>query len=254
MQVYAELRILTARPTAAEEAALPHRLYGFVPAAQRFSVGRWLEAAGGVLAAVRETGRLPVIVGGTGLYFRALTAGLAGVPEIPDEIRRGWASMAAGTTTAELHRLLAARHAAEAARVRATDRARILRALEVIDATGRPLPEWHAATRPAPLVDPDRARRLILEPPRDELYRRIDHRFEAMIEAGAVEEAARIATLGLDPALPAMKAIGLGPLLAHLHGRIGLHDAIAAGQTETRRYAKRQLTWFRNQMPDWERV
>lgn len=254
MQVYAELRILTARPSAAEEATLPHRLYGFVPVSQRFSVGGWLAAAAEALAEAHEDGRLPVIVGGTGLYFRALTQGLARVPEIPEEVRRRWTDKAAGMTTADLHRLLAARHAAEAVRIRPTDRARILRALEVIDATGRPLPEWHAASRSAPLVDLRRARCLVLDPPREELYRRIDRRFDAMIEAGALDEAARIAGLGLDPGLPAMKAIGLRPLIAHLAGRIGLAEAKAAATLETRRYAKRQLTWFRNQMPDWPRL
>jgi len=254
MQVYAGLRILTARPDAAEEAALPHRLYGFVPPSERFSVGAWLAAVTAVLAEIREAGQVAVIVGGTGLYFRALTEGLAGVPEIPAEIRQGWAGQAAGMTTPDLHRLLAARHSGEALRIRPTDRSRILRALEVIDATGRPLPEWHQSMVPAPLIDPAHARRIVLDLPRDELYRRINGRFDAMVAEGALAEAARVGALGLNPDLPAMKAIGLRPLLDHLAGRISLDAAILAGKLETRHYAKRQMTWFRNQMPDWARV
>jgi tRNA dimethylallyltransferase len=237
-----------------EESALPHRLYGVVSVTERFSVGRWLAAATEVLAEARAAERLPVIVGGTGLYFRALTRGLAAVPDIPAEVRERWMLEAAGMTTAELHRLLAARNVAEAARISPTDRSRILRALAVIDATGRPLPEWHAVSASPPLVDPARARLMVLDPPRETLYRRIDQRFEAMLGAGALDEASRIAALGLDPDLPAMKAIGLRPLIAHARGETSLDEAAAAAKQETRRYAKRQLTWFRNQMSGWERI
>ena len=251
LQVYRELRIITARPTPADEARAPHRLYGHVPAAERYSVGAWLADVAAVLADARARQRRPIIVGGTGLYFRALTQGLAPVPAIPAAIREGWRERAEALSVPELHRLLRERSTSEAERVKPSDRTRILRALEVLDATGRTLPDWQSANA-EPLLRPETTDRIVLTVDRDELRRRIDRRLLAMIEAGALEEAHQLAALGLQPASTVMKAAGLRPLLDHLAGRPGL-VAIAAAQTETRQYAKRQETWFRNQMPDWER-
>ena len=251
MQVYAELRILSARPSATEHGTVPHHLYGHVPAAERYSVGRWLADIAKAITKAEETGRRPVIVGGTGLYFRALTQGLASVPEVPAAVRTAWREKAAALSTRDLHNLLAERSRNEARRLRPNDRSRILRALEVIDATGRTLPEWQDEAAGAALVDPNRAARIVLAPPRAELYNRINRRLLAMMEAGALVEARRITVLKLDPDLPAMKSIGLSALVAHLSGEIELNEAIARAQTESRNYAKRQMTWFRNQMADW---
>lgn len=251
MQVYAELSILTARPSASEMAVVPHRLYGHVPAAERYSVGLWLRDVAAALADTKHRGATPIIVGGSGLYLKALTEGLAAVPEVPATIRTAWRERAATHTTAALHALLAERSDSEAARIGASDRSRILRALEVLDATGRTLPEWQAEASDTALVDPERAMRIIVSKPRAELYAQINDRFLAMLEAGALDEAAAIAGLGLDEDLPAMKSIGLSALLAHLRGDLSLDDAIIRAQTDTRNYAKRQMTWFRNQMPDW---
>jgi tRNA dimethylallyltransferase len=251
MQVYAELRILTARPSDAELEAVPHRLYGHVPVSQPYSVGRWISDIASVLLDARGESRRPIIVGGTGLYFRALTRGLAEVPNVPASIRADWRERAATLSTAELHDLLAKRSSNEAARIGPSDRSRILRALEVIDATGRTLPEWQDEAAGAALIPPEEAEKIVITPPRAELYDRINRRFLTMMKAGALEEARKIAALDLDPELPAMKSIGLAALLAHLAGEIDIDEAIARAQTETRNYAKRQMTWFRNQMPDW---
>ncbi len=251
MQVYTELRVLTARPSDAELEAVPHRLFGHVPASQAYSVGRWISDLASVLLDARGEKRRPIIVGGTGLYFRALTRGLAEVPNVPASVRSDWRERAATLSTPELHDILAKRSSAEAARVGPNDRSRILRALEVIDATGRTLPEWQDEAAGAALIQPQDAERIIVAPPRADLYDRINRRFLAMMKAGALHEARKVAALNLNPDLPAMKSIGLSALLSHLRGEIELDEAIARAQTETRNFAKRQLTWFRNQMPDW---
>lgn len=253
MQVYDGLRVLSARPSREEETEFPHRLFGHVPAAERYSVGRWLDDVADVLAEAREAGLRPIVVGGTGLYFRALLDGIAPVPPIPAGIRAKWEARAEGGDAAELHRHLAERSAAEAARVRPTDRTRIVRALEVIDATGRTLPEWQAERAPPPLLAAGAVERIVIDPPRDVLHRRIDARFIGMIETGGVEEASALSRIGLDAGLPAMKAIGVRPLLAYLDGQISRDEAITRGQAETRQYAKRQVTWLRHQMADWPR-
>lgn len=250
MQVYRELRVLTARPTEAEEARAPHRLYGHVGAASRHSVGKWLEDVAAVLDEARAAGRLPIFVGGTGLYFKALTEGIAPVPEIPEAVRAEWRERGAREHPAALHRLLAERDAEGAAAVGVTDRARIVRALEVVEGTGRPLREWQRQSSP-PLIEAAEARRIVLAPDRAVLGERIDLRLARMVEEGAVAEAAALARLGLPPDLPSMKAIGVGEFADHAAGRISLDMALRKVRTETRRYAKRQMTWFRNQMTDW---
>jgi len=253
MQVYRELRLLTARPPAKDEAAVPHRLYGHVPASERYSVGRWIADVAAVLDEARRDGRLPIIVGGTGLYFRALTEGLSSIPPIPAEVREGLAGEAAGLASADLHARLAARNPEDAAAIRPSDRARILRALEVFAATGRSLAEWNRAEA-RPLLDPRATERHVLDVDRAVLHARIAARAEAMVAGGALGEAKALAALGLDPMSSAMKAIGVRELLAHAAGDLSLDEAVAAMATETRRYARRQLTWFRNQMADWPRM
>lgn len=248
MQVYGEMRVLTARPSVEDEEREPHRLYGTIPASRRYSVGAWLDDIAATLADLRRDGALPIVVGGTGLYFKALTEGLSRIPPVPAEIRDRIAAEAADAASPDLHGRL---HPDDAAVVRPSDRTRIVRALEVYAATGRSLAAWNRGGNTPPLVDPATAVRMVLAPDRAELHRRIAMRAEAMIAAGAIEEARAVGALGLPPAQPAMKAIGVRELLAHLAGDTSLDEAVAAIKTETRRYAKRQETWFRNQMRDW---
>ena len=253
MQVYRELLVLTARPSAEDEALAPHRLYGHVAAAMRYSVGAWLADLAKVLAEARAAGRVPILVGGTGLYFKAATDGLVELPEVPAEIRASLKEKAEMLGLAGLHDMLVARDPIMAERLPPSDPQRIVRALEVLEATGRSLAEWQTTTPAAPLIDPATARKIVLDPEREVLRERIAERFRQMVDAGAIEEAARLAGLGLDPDLPAMKAIGVRELTAAARGETTLEDAIEKAITETRRYAKRQRTWFRHQMPDWER-
>ena len=253
MQVYRELRILSARPAVEDEAAVPHRLYGHVGAGERYSVGRWLADMRGVLHEANEAGLTPVIVGGTGLYFKALTEGLVAVPPIPAAVRAGVAAAAEGKTSAELHARLAADDPEDAAATRPSDHTRIIRALEVFATTGRSIAAWRRLPA-TPLIDPAEAERLVIEPDRAVLHERIAERAERMVAAGALAEARAIGAMALDPHLPAMKAIGLRELLDHLAGRSSLAEAVAGMKTESRRYAKRQTTWFRNQMKDWRRI
>ncbi len=254
MQVYSELRILSARPSEEDEARAPHRLYGHVGAATRYSVGGWLADVAPALAEAAEAGRSAIVVGGTGLYFKALTEGLAPVPAIAPAVREHVRLETAGVDTAALHARLGVIDPEDAAVIRPSDRARIVRALEVFTATGRSLATWKVSGEAGPLVPPSRARRWLLIPDRGELHRRISERAEAMMRAGAIGEARALGTLGLDPVMPAMKAIGVRELLAHERGDLSLDEAVATIKTETRRYAKRQMTWFRNQMAGWEAV
>ena len=251
MQVYRELAVLTARPSAADMARAPHRLYGAIPATEAYSVGRWLDDAARAVAKTAEAGLVPILTGGTGLYFKALAEGLAPIPDVPPEIREHWRERAEALGVAELHRELAARDPTMAARVRATDPQRVVRALEVIDATGVSLAEWQGAAA-APALPPYGVARLVVAPEREPLYAAIDARFEAMIGQGALEEVRALLALGLDPSLPAMRAHGVRELGAYLAGEISLGEAIARAKTETRRYAKRQMTWLRRFMKDWD--
>ncbi len=252
MQVYAELRVLTARPSADDEARVPHRLYGHVPASERYSVGRWLGEAAAAIGEARAAGRLPVVVGGTGLYFKALSEGLAAIPPVAAAVRARVRAEAAGIETAALHARLAAVDPEDAAALRPSDRARVLRALDVFTATGQSLAAWQRAGA-EPAVAPATARRIVLAPEREALNRRIAARAEAIAPA-ALGEVRALLELGLADDLPAMKAIGVRELAAHLKGEVSLDEAVAAIAAETRRYAKRQLTWLRNQMGDWPRL
>jgi len=250
MQVYRDLRIITARPTPEEEARVPHRLYGCVDAAENFSVGRWCTEAAGVLAAMQREARPAIVVGGTGLYFKALTQGLAAVPPIPAQIRNEVRARLASDGVEALHAELTRRDPAAAARLMPGDRARVTRALEVILATGRSLLLWHEANMPA-RVDATLAAKVFLMPDRDALLRRIDARFDAMMAAGALDEVRALAERHLNPNLPAMKAHGVPWLIRHLNGEIAIAEAIEGGKRDTRQYTKRQATWFRNQLPDF---
>ena len=252
MQVYRDLRIITARPTPAEEGRVPHRLYGHVDAAVNYSVGHYFKDAAAALAEARRNGTPAIVVGGTGLYFKALTAGLAAVPPIPPDIRAAVRARLAEHGAPALHAELARHDPAAAARLSPNDRTRVSRALEVVAATGRPLADWHAHGAP-PLVGPA-APRLFIAPDRGALYARIDARFDTMIAAGAFEEARALAGRGLDPLLPAMKAHGIPWLIRHLAGEITLAEAARQAQLDTRHYAKRQFTWFRHQLGDWPRA
>jgi tRNA dimethylallyltransferase len=236
MQVYRDLAIITARPTQAEMAQAPHRLYGTVDAAENFSVGRWIAASTAELSAAQAAGTLPIVIGGTGLYFKALTQGLSDIPPVP----------------AELHQRLSAIDPATAARLRPSDPQRLLRALEVFEATGRPLLHWQEAGRTRAVLDPDDFLAVFLAVDRTALRVRIDERFDAMIANGAIEEVARMGQRQLDPALPAMRAHGVPGLLAHLRGEASLDEAVARGKRDTKAYAKRQETWFRHQLPNFE--
>ena len=245
LQIYRDLRILTARPDEAAMARVPHRLYGFLDAAERGSVGHWRALALAEIAAAHDAGRLPIVVGGTGLYLRALQHGLASIPPIPAAIRGEAAKLHRTLGGAAFREQLTAFDPASAARLPPGDRQRLMRAFEVVRATGVSIGEWQTrAASPSPY----RFASLLLMPPREALYAACEARFRAMIARGALDEAAALGARGLVPALPAMKAVGLPELLRHLRGEIALDEAIALAARATRRYAKRQTTWFRHQM------
>jgi tRNA dimethylallyltransferase len=253
MQVYRDLRVITARPTSDEEAQVPHRLYGHVDAAVNFSAGSWVVDAAKVLAEARSQNRLAIFVGGSGLYFKALTRGLSAVPPIPPEIREDVRARLERDGVEALHAELAQSDPAGAERLKPRDRTRITRALEVVEATGRSLTDWHRDGLP-PLLPPGEFSALFLAPDRDQLYARIDARFDAMLKAGALEEVAALAARRLDPLLPAMKAHGVPALIRHIRGEIPREEAAMIGRADTRHYAKRQFTWFRHQLPEFSWV
>ena len=253
MQVYADLRVLTARPTADEEARVPHRLYGHVDAAVNYSAGSYVLDAAAALAEARAQERVPIFVGGTGLYFKALTRGLSAVPPISAEVRDAVRARLEQNGVEALHAELAQRDPVSAARLKPRDRTRIARALEVVEATGRALADWHSEGQP-PLLAPGQFHALFLAPEREALYARIDARFEGMLKAGALDEVARLAARQLDPLLPAMKAHGVPALMKYLKGEITLEEAAEIGRADTRHYAKRQFTWFRHQLPEFQWV
>jgi len=251
MQVYRDLRVLTARPTRDEEAQAPHRLYGQVDAAVNYSAGHYIRDAAEVLAEIRRAGRLPIFIGGTGLYFKALTRGLSAVPPVPEEVRAAVRLKLDRDGVEALHAELARRDPAAGARLNIRDRTRIARALEVIEATGRPLADWHAETTP-PLLPEGSYQALFIAPERETLYARIDARFDIMLDHGALDEVVQLASRRLDPLLPAMKAHGVPALIRHIRGEISREEAAAIGKADTRHYAKRQFTWFRHQLPEFE--
>ena len=245
MQIYGALPVLTAAPGAEDRAKVPHHLVGVADAAEIWSVGRWQRAAMAALDEIRARGRPVLIVGGTGLYFRALTHGLADIPQVSRDASEP-------LDEAGLRAALKTLDPAAEARISPGDRQRLLRAHTVAVQTGTPLSEWQARTRPA--LEPGSWRGIIVELDRDTVYARCDARLEAMVRGGALEEVAALLARNLDPDLPAMKAVGFGALVPHVRGETSLEGALTAAQQETRNYAKRQMTWFRNQTRDWERV
>lgn len=253
MQVYADLRVLTARPSEDEEAMVPHRLYGHVDGAVNYSAMRYAEDLAKLLDELWAQGSLPILVGGTGLYFKAVTEGFSAMPAVPENVRAAFRAHAAGRDTAALHAELAACDPAMAERLRPTDRMRVMRALEVFRATGRSLASFQGERELGPLGGEGQLR-LFIHPEREVVREQIDRRFETMIAAGALDEVARLKARGLDPLLPIMRAHGVPGLIAHLNGEIALDEAIRRGQADTRAYAKRQVTWFRHQMAGWRAV
>lgn len=249
MQVYADLRVLTARPGPEDEARVPHHLYGVLDGSEVCSAARWAAMARTAIEAIATRGRLPIVVGGTGLYFRALTEGLSPIPEIPDINRQAARVLVEELGAPGAHAYLAERDPATAAQLRPSDPQRIARALEVLAATGRGLADWQrepgAGALAADYV------RCVLMPPRAYLAERVRTRLERMVAEGALAEVRALVARGLDPDLPAMKAVGVGPFARHLAGELSLEAAVEAAAAQTRRYVKRQVTWARTQMIAW---
>lgn len=257
MQVYRELRVISARPSEDDEALAPHHLYGVLSAREVCSAGRWLAMLEPVLADIWSRGRSAVIVGGTGLYFRAALQGLAPTPDIPAAVKAEARTLLAERGCAGLHAALGELDPEMAARLNPGDLQRVTRAWEVMRATGRSLADWQGEVVPSllgPLEARGELRKLALMPERQWVYDRIDRRFERMVEEGGLDEARVLAGMGLGAGHPVMKALGLPSLIAHVRGEMPLEAAIADAQTLSRRYAKRQMTWIRHQFADWEVV
>jgi len=252
MLVYQDLHIVTARPSAENERVCPHHLYGHIRASEAFSTGRWLEGVVAVVAEIRSRGRVPIVVGGTGLYFRALTDGFVEVPAIPEGVRTRTRAEVEAVGPSQAHELLGAVDARWAAKVHENDPQRIARGLEVYRATGRALSDWHDTPAVPALSIP--LLKIVMEPDRDWLYERIDRRFETMVEAGALAEVAGLLSLDLAPTLPAMKALGVPELSAHIRENLALEKAIELGKMRSRQYAKRQSTWIKQKMISWNHV
>lgn len=253
MQIYADLRIITARPSDDEVGRAPHRLYGHIDAAEIYSAGRWLREAGREIESAQAAGKTPIVIGGTGLYFSALLKGLSAVPEVSADVRQQIRELGDSKDNEALHTLLAKRDARTAAEIRTSDRQRILRALEVVEATGRGLAEWREEPG-VPVLHAGDCRAIFIETDREALGRRIDTRFDKMLAQGAIDEVLTLKSRNLDPRMPAMKAHGVPWLIKHFNGEISLDEAAAHGKRDTRQYAKRQETWFRNQLPEFRWV
>jgi tRNA dimethylallyltransferase len=250
MQVYRELRILTARPSPAEEARVPHALYGFVAARDAYSAGRFVRDAANAIAAARSEGRRPIVVGGTGLYFKALIEGLSPIPDIPNDVRAYWREEAVRRGAEAMHAELVRLDPVMAARLLPSDTQRIVRAIEVVQATGRSLAEWQDL-RGDPVLQEAETLRFVVTVDRAGLHARADARFAAMMTAGAIDEVRALADMQLDPSLPAMRAIGVRPLERMIRGEIAPAEAVQLAQAETRQYIKRQETWLRGHMISW---
>ncbi len=251
MQVYADLRVLTARPTAEEERRVRHELFGHVSGAQAYSAARFVADCRQALAEARARGDLAIIVGGTGLYFKALLEGLSPIPEIPDDVRRYCRAEAERLGAVHLHEALAAKDPVMAARLVPTDTQRITRALEVIEATGQSLSAWQQLPG-NPVVEPARTARFVLMPEREAMMASCDTRFDAMLRMGALDEVARLREARLSAELPVMRALGVRPLMAHLDGQMDLTEASTLAKAETRQFAKRQVTWLKRHMISWD--
>ncbi len=255
MQVYDSLRVLSSRPSVEDEAVIEHQMYGYLPGSELCTVARWLDDVRACMSDVWARGKVPVIVGGTGLYFKALEFGLSKVPEIPQDIRDDLRARLDFDGSQKLHAELASLDAGEGARLNAGDGQRVLRALEVIKATGKPLGEFHRlAAKQSALANVEQIDRVALSPERSVLYERINGRFEDMVKGGGLDEVKSLRALNLPPDLPVMKAIGVRSLGQYLDGFCSLDEAVLKAQQETRNYAKRQMTWQRNQMSEWPLV
>lgn len=253
MQVYDTLRVITARPSLEEMEGVEHRLYGHVPVSSVYSTGAWLREIETVLVDLKREGRLPVIVGGTGLYFKALTGGLSDMPQISPELREHFRQRLSQEGPQAMHSLLVKVDARSAEALDSNDGQRIVRALEVHAATGQSIREFQAKSGPV-LIDPARAQKYLVLPERSVLYDRIDRRFSQMMELGAVDEVREVLAMNLSPELPAMRAIGVSQIAAMLKGETPPEEAVRRAATATRQYAKRQMTWFRNQLDEsWQR-
>ena len=254
MQVYDTLRVLTARPSEADMQGIPHHLYGHVPAGQAYSTGVWLREATALVAQLRDEGRMPVFVGGTGLYFKALTGGLSDMPDIPTEIRSRLRGRLLLEGAEALHRELIIRDPTVAESLHPQDGQRIVRALEVREATGQSITAFQGRTGPV-IIDAGRARKIVVLPDRAVLHQRINGRFEKMLAMGAKDEVRALLALELPQEMPVMKAIGVSQIAAMLRGEMTREEVFETGAAATRQYAKRQMTWFRNQMDEsWERI
>jgi len=251
MQQYRDLRIVTARPTLADHRRAAHYLYGHLTAEQPGSVGQWLRQATRVINEIKSQDRVPIVVGGTGLYLRALLKGIAAVPDVPSEIRVATSERFDALGVPGFHQDLAKRDPEQAALLEPGDRQRLIRAAEVLEATGKSLVYWRAqpherVSLPEPIVG------VSLIPPRAALHHRIERRLHAMVDAGALDEVDTLRKRGLSPDLPLMKAVAVPELLAHLKGELDLVSAIGRAAAKTRQYAKRQMTWLRHQLPQLE--
>jgi len=251
MAVYRDLDILSARPTPEDMGDIPHLLFGHIGAERNYSVGLWLDDAKAALVEARRLGRVPIFVGGTGMYFKALLRGLSNIPAVPEDVRARVRAEAEGFSPEELHARLQARDPETAAKLRPSDPQRILRALEIFEGSGAPLATFQGA-REGALLEAARCRSLFLAPERAALYPRIDARFDAMMAQGALEEVRRLMARGLDPALPAIRAVGVPGLMAFLRGQCSLEAAVKKGKRDSRQYAKRQYTFARTQLPEFE--
>ncbi len=250
MQVYRDLNILTARPQLADLATVPHRLYGCVSGEEVYSVGRFIDDARAAIAECSEARQIPILVGGTGLYFKALLDGLSPIPPIPVPVREHWRAEVRRIGAQKLHSVLNERDAEMAKRVHPSDMQRIVRALEVLEATGKSLAYWQSIPG-EPVISGEYAVCLVLDVEREVLHRNCEERLERMVADGALNEVARLAARKLDPSLPVMRALGVQPFMAHLQKQITLEEAVEATKAETRHYIKRQLTWFRGHMSAW---
>jgi len=253
MQVYKELRVLTARPSAADEDRVTHRLYGIMPASEPCSVAHWREMAVQQVTEAHAVGRVPVVTGGTGMYIRALMQGLAAIPTVPPAVRQAVQVLYDEEGGGAALQALADVDAETASRLAPGDRQRVIRALEVHRATGQSLSHWLAAGNQGTLDDVS-FQAVVLHPPRDTLYRKIDDRFVEMLKQGGMQEVEALLAKELDPALPAMKAVGVRELAAYFAGETSRDDAVAGAQQASRNYAKRQSTWFRNQIPEGKSI
>jgi tRNA dimethylallyltransferase len=253
MQVYSDLRVLTARPTAEEMAAVPHTLYGHVDGAEAYSAGRFQSDVATAIDAALTAGLRPVITGGTGLYFKALLEGLSPIPPVPDDIRRRWRSLGEEHGAYALWQMLTDLDPEMAFRLDPNDLQRITRAHEVMETTGRSLAYWQQLPG-KPILREEDTIRLVVKIDREELYGRCDTRLDAMMAHGAVEEVRALAMRGLSPELPVMRAVGVRPLMQHEAGNISREEAVSRAKTETRQYAKRQLTWIKGNMRSWKPI